>query len=94
MSKTKDALVKLRDLPADELRSALARVRDELFRLQLGRHTNQVASTAEITSKRREVARILTILRARDRGAENQGGAKPAAAQAKPAKARAAKKEG
>lgn len=88
MSKTQDALTKLRDLPVEELRTALARVRDELFRLQLGRHTNQVASTAEITSKRREVARILTILRARDLGKETQGAAKSAA------KSRRTKKEG
>ncbi len=88
MSKTQDALTKLRDLPVDELRTALDRVRDELFRLQLGRHTNQVASTAEITSKRREVARILTILRARDLGKETQGAAKSAA------KSRRTKKEG
>ena len=96
MSKTIDALTKLRDLPPDELRGALARVRDELFRLQLGRHTNQVASTAEISSKRREVARILTILRARDLGRETQGAAKGAAAAAKPAatKSRRTKKEG
>lgn len=104
MSKTADALTKLRDLPDDELRSALARVRDELFRLQLGRHTNQVASTAEITSKRREIARILTILRARARGAEAQGTDKAAAAapaastatRAEPAatKSRRTKKEG
>ena len=75
MSKTADALSKLRDLPDDELRAALARVRDELFRLQLGRHTNQVASTAEIAGKRREIARVLTILRARAQGSESQGGA-------------------
>jgi ribosomal protein L29 len=37
MSKAKESITKLRDLPADELRGALARVRDELFRLQLGR---------------------------------------------------------
>lgn len=88
MSKTQDALTKLRDLPADELHNALARVRDELFRLQLGRHTNQVASVAEITSKRREVARILTVLRGRQLGTETQGAAKPAA------KTRRTKKEG
>lgn len=96
MSKSTDALTKLRDLPDDELRSALARVRDELFRLQLGRHTNQVASTAEITSKRREIARVLTILRARAAGSEKQGGA-AAPAQAEPAaakKTRRTKKEG
>jgi ribosomal protein L29 len=76
MSKTADALDKLRDLPSDELKAALARVRDELFRLQLGRHTNQVTSTAEMTSKRREVSRILTVLRARELGTETQGAGK------------------
>lgn len=79
MSKSIDALDKLRDLPADELRNALARIRDEVFRLQLGKHTNQVASTAEITSKRREISRILTILRARDLQLETQGARKRAA---------------
>jgi large subunit ribosomal protein L29 len=73
VSKTTDALDKLRDLPADELKNALARVRDELFRLQLGRHTNQVTSTAEMTQKRREISKILTILRARDLDLEKQG---------------------
>lgn len=80
MSKTTDALDKLRDLPADELRNALARVRDELFRLQLGRHTNQVTSTAEMTQKRREISKILTILRARDLDLEKQGSRRKAAA--------------
>jgi len=79
VSKTADALDKLRDLPADELRVALARIRDELFRLQLGKHTNQVTSTAEMTTKRREIAKILTILRARDLDLEKQGSRKGAA---------------
>jgi large subunit ribosomal protein L29 len=76
MSKANDALDKVRDLPADELRNALARIRDEVFRLQLGKHTNQVASTAEITSKRREISRILTVLRARELDIEKQGARK------------------
>jgi large subunit ribosomal protein L29 len=80
VSKTTDALDKLRDLPADELKNALARVRDELFRLQLGRHTNQVTSTAEMTSKRREISKILTILRARDLDLEKQGARRKRAA--------------
>lgn len=79
MSKTTDATDKLRDLPADELRGALARIRDEVFRLQLGKHTNQVTSTAEITTKRREISRILTILRARELEIEQQGSGKRAA---------------
>jgi ribosomal protein L29 len=73
VSKSADSLEKLRDLPSDELRTALARVRDEVFRLQLGRHTNQVTSPAEITTKRREVSRILTVLRSRELELETQG---------------------
>ena len=73
MSKVGTHLEELRDLPDPELRQTLARTRDELFRLQLGQHTNQVTSTAALELKRREIARILTILRARDLGAEVQG---------------------
>jgi large subunit ribosomal protein L29 len=73
MSKVGTSLVQLRDLPDVELRQTLARTRDELFRLQLGQHTNQVTSTAALVQKRREIARILTILRARDLGSESQG---------------------
>jgi ribosomal protein L29 len=73
VSKTAVALQKLRDLPDVELRQALASTRDELFRLQLGQHTNQVTSTAALQQKRREIAQILTILRARDLGGEAQG---------------------
>jgi len=87
VSKTVENLNKLRDLPDVELNQALVRVRDELFRLKLGMHTNQVASTASVSTKRREVAQILTILRRRDLGLESQAKrADTAAAAEKPAK--------
>ena len=73
MSKVATTLEQLRDQPDHELRQALARTRDELFRLHLAQHTNQVTSTAALTEKRREIARILTILRARELGSEAQG---------------------
>ena len=73
MSKISASLEHLRDQPDAELRQALARSRDELFRLHLGQHTNQVTSTAALMEKRREIARILTILRARALGTETQG---------------------
>jgi ribosomal protein L29 len=73
MSKIATALEQLRDQPDHELRQALARTRDELFRLHLAQHTNQVTSTAALMSKRREIAQILTILRARGLGLETQG---------------------
>ncbi len=72
MSKATAALEQLRDLPDDELRVALDRTRDEAFRIQLGKYTNQVASPAQLRSKRREVATILQILRARALGIETQ----------------------
>ena len=72
MSKSNENLQKLRDLPEDELRAKLADTRDELFRLRLGQYTNQVTSTAALTTKRRDIARIQTILRNRVLGHETQ----------------------
>jgi len=73
MSKGNETLAKLRDLPDEELRETLAKSQDELFRLRLGTYTNQVASTAAVRTKRREVAKILTILRGRELELESQG---------------------
>jgi large subunit ribosomal protein L29 len=72
MSKIATQLTNFRDLPEDELKAQLSNTRDELFRLQLGQYTNQVTSTAEITGKRRDIARLMTILRARELGKETQ----------------------
>jgi len=72
MSKRKEALERIRDLPAEELAQALLRAQDELFRLQLGHYTNQVENTMSVRDKRREVARIQTIIRAREMGVEQQ----------------------
>ena len=73
MSKTATNLTNFRDLPDDDLRQQLDQTRDELFRLQLGQYTNQVTSTAALTTKRRDIARIMTILRARQLGAASNG---------------------
>jgi large subunit ribosomal protein L29 len=72
VSKHATALEQLRDMPDEELKQALDRTRDELFRIQLGMHTNQVASPAQLDTKRREIAKILTILRSRELGLETQ----------------------
>jgi large subunit ribosomal protein L29 len=83
MSKRKEALEQIRDLPDDELTQALARARDELFRLKLGMYTNQVENTASVRAKKREVARILTVISARARGQEVQAHGSAAAAEGK-----------
>jgi large subunit ribosomal protein L29 len=72
MSKTSTQLENFRDLPDDELVAQLATTRDELFRLHLGQHTNQVTSTALLKTKRRDIARMMTVLNARKAGTETQ----------------------
>jgi large subunit ribosomal protein L29 len=82
MSQIKEALERIRDLPDEELAQALDRARDELFRLQLGLYTNQVENTMSVRAKRREVARILTVIRNRELGLETQAEGTAAAADA------------
>lgn len=72
MSKRKEALARVRDLPDDELGQAHTRAREELFRLKLGNYTNQVENTVSVRHKRRELARIITIQRARELTLETQ----------------------
>lgn len=75
MSKAKEALGRIRDLPDDELKQAHERAREELFRLRLGNYTNQVENTISIRHKRRELARILTVQRGRALALESQAAA-------------------
>ena len=91
MSKQATTLEQLRDQPDAELRQHLAQVRDELFRLQLGQHTNQVTSTAQLQTKRRDIARIMTILRGRSLGHEAQAQKKSSEAVQAPATAKTKK---
>jgi large subunit ribosomal protein L29 len=94
MSKRKEALARIRDLPDDELGQAHGRAREELFRLKLGNYTNQVENTVSVRHKRRELARIITIQRARDLQLEAQaeGGGSATETPAPRAKAKAEKK--
>jgi len=72
MSKMSKHLESLRDQPVDELTAALATKRDELFRMHLAQHTNQVTSTASLKTKRREIAQVLTLINGRKAGNETQ----------------------
>ena len=65
MSKKSEAITRLRDLPDDELKDALGRARDEYFRMRLGNYTNQLENPLVLRAKRREVARIMTVMHAR-----------------------------
>ena len=70
MSKATQALNSFRDQPNDELQALLVTTRDELFRLHLGQHTNQVTSSALLLTKRRQIAQIMTVLNGRKLGLE------------------------
>ena len=72
MSKHSTTLATFRDHSDEELRQQLATTRDELFRMQLGSYTNQVTSTAGLQTKRRDIARLMTILNGRAAGIEKQ----------------------
>lgn len=91
MSKHAVTLTTFRDHSDEELRAQLTTTRDELFRLQLGQYTNQVTSTALLQNKRRDIARILTILNGRAAGIEKQAEKKASEAPADDAAAPAKK---
>ena len=65
MGKKKEEIARLRDLPDSELKDALDRARDESFRMRLGNYTNQLENPLVLRAKRREVARIMTVMHAR-----------------------------
>jgi large subunit ribosomal protein L29 len=55
--------VELRELPEAELRSRLESAKEELFNLRFQLATGQLDNAMRIKEVRREVARILTVLR-------------------------------
>ena len=53
----------LRELSSDELVEALAEAKAEAFNLRFQLATNQLDNTARLGEVRRDVARIMTVLR-------------------------------
>lgn len=56
----------LRQLSEEELLKELASLREARFRLRIRRATGEAAIASEFSRLRREVARILTLLRERE----------------------------
>jgi len=56
----------LRELPDDELRQKLAQGKEELFTLRFQVVTGQLDNPQRISEVKREIARVLTVLRERD----------------------------
>lgn len=53
----------LRELDVDELLDELAEAKEELFNLRFQMATNQLDNTARLGQVRRNIARILTVIR-------------------------------
>jgi large subunit ribosomal protein L29 len=56
----------LRDKNDEELRDLEVQMRDELFRLKMKHFTGQLQDVSDIRQRKRDVARIKTILRERE----------------------------
>ncbi len=56
------------DLGVDEMREKAAQLRDEIFRLKMKRASSSLDNKMLIRNRRRDLARIQTILRQRAKG--------------------------
>ncbi len=56
----------LRALSVDEIPRRLTETREELFRLRMQHATLQLSDTSRLRQVRREIARILTVVRERE----------------------------
>jgi large subunit ribosomal protein L29 len=56
----------LRDLPDEELEAKLAEAKEELFNLRFQLVTGQLDNPMRIKQMRKQVARIMTVLRERE----------------------------
>lgn len=68
-------LEELKQMSAEDLRVKAREAREEIFRLRLKLRTNQLNNPATYRLARKELARILTLLRYKSTAA--QGGAGP-----------------
>ena len=62
----------LRDLDDDELRKQVATLRKDLLGLRFANATGELDDTARVGRVKRDLARALTVTRARERSAERE----------------------
>lgn len=59
-------LTEIREMSAEELLEALGEAKEEQFNLRFQVATNQLDNTSRIKEVKKEIARILTVLRERE----------------------------
>lgn len=60
------SLLEMRELTDEELMETLAELKEEQFNLRFQVATNQLDNTSRIKAVKKEIARILTVLRERE----------------------------
>ena len=75
-------IAEIRERDNDALRHLERELVENLFALRLQKHTGQLENVAKITSTRRDLARVKTVMRARALGHEVQAEPGSAAAEA------------
>ncbi|HET7226482.1 MAG TPA: 50S ribosomal protein L29 [Candidatus Eisenbacteria bacterium] len=56
----------MRDMSADEIRTRLGELREELFNLRFRNSMKQLDNPLKIRESRREMARLMTVLREKE----------------------------
>jgi large subunit ribosomal protein L29 len=64
---------KVRELSVSDLKGKQKELQEQLFRLRLQKSIGQLDDGLKIRQTRREIARVLTILREKTAGAQAQG---------------------
>lgn len=59
-------LEEIRDMSREEIAEAISEAKEEQFNLRFQVATNQLDNTSRIKEVKREIARMLTVLRERD----------------------------
>ncbi len=60
----------IRDMSVDEIETRITELREELFNLRFRNSLKQLDNPLKIRESRREMARLLTVLSERQRGAQ------------------------
>lgn len=62
----------IRELTTEELESKLKELKTELFNLRFSHATNQLTNPMAINNTKKDIARVLTILKERQLSSNNQ----------------------
>jgi large subunit ribosomal protein L29 len=72
MSEKQERPSELRERTDEELKTLTRSLEEDLFKFRVQRYTNQLENTMKIRNTRRMLARVKTLLTARDRGIEKR----------------------